>query len=57
VPADSRDLNYSLYFEEGSRKIELAEEYNSHNTYRLTKNELKELLLTLPFIKEQLVKG
>jgi len=54
VPADSRDLNYAQYFESGSEKIELVEEYNSHNTHRLNKKELKSMLLDLPYIKEQL---
>lgn len=54
VPADSRDLNYANYFEKGNEKIETVEEYNSHNTYRLNKEELKKLLLELPFIQESL---
>ncbi len=54
VPADSRDLNYSQYFDSGSDKIELVDEYNSHNTYRLNQKELKALLLDLPYIKEHL---
>jgi UDP-N-acetylglucosamine 4,6-dehydratase/5-epimerase len=57
VPADSRDLNYSQYFEKGSEKIEQVEEYNSHNTYRLNRKELKALLLDLPYVKEQLAHG
>ena len=35
VPADGRDLNYSKYFEDGQEVITQADEYNSHNTYRL----------------------
>jgi UDP-glucose 4-epimerase len=54
VPADSRDLNYANYFEKGNEKIETIDEYNSHNTYRLNKDELKKLLLELPFIQESL---
>jgi len=54
IPADSRDLNYENYFEKGNEDIESAEEYNSHNTYRLSKSELKEILLGLPYIKERL---
>ena len=54
VPADSRDLNYANYFEKGNEKIETIEEYNSHNTYRLNQQELKQLLLELPFIQESL---
>lgn len=54
VPADNRDLNYGKYFDEGNRQITLSDEYNSHNTYRLNKKELKELLLTLPYLKQEL---
>jgi len=43
VPSDNRDLNYDKYFSKGSNKVEL-EEYNSYNTHRLSKVELKELL-------------
>lgn len=56
VPADTRDLNYSKYFDEGNSKIEHVEEYNSHNTHRLLKNELYNLLLNLPYIKTELSK-
>lgn len=55
VPADTRDLNYGLYFDEGDTKISRSEEYNSHNTKRLNREELKKLLLTLDYVKEELV--
>ena len=36
VPADNRDLNYGLYFDEGrSEVVAVQEDYNSHNTERL----------------------
>lgn len=54
VPADSRDLNYSKYFEEGQEVITQAEEYNSHNTYRLNEKELREMLLNLYEIQDEL---
>ena len=54
VPADTRDLNYSKYFDKGNSKIGEVEEYNSHNTHRLSKDELYDLLLNLPFIKNEL---
>lgn len=54
VPADARDLNYANYFTKGNESIEEIQEYNSENTYRLTKPELKKMLLDLPFIKEEL---
>jgi UDP-N-acetylglucosamine 4,6-dehydratase len=56
VPADTRDLNYSKYIDEGNSKIGQVEEYNSHNTHRLSKAELYELLLNLPYIKTELSK-
>jgi UDP-glucose 4-epimerase len=43
VAADNRDLNYNKYFSEGL-SIENMEEYNSYNTQRLSKEELKQLL-------------
>lgn len=54
VPADGRDLNYSKYFEEGQEVITQAEEYNSHNTYRLNEEELREILLNLYEIQDEL---
>jgi UDP-glucose 4-epimerase len=54
VPADTRDLNYAPFFEEGDIKISMTEEYNSHNTTRLDKNALKDLLMKLPYVKQQL---
>jgi UDP-glucose 4-epimerase len=54
IPADNRDLNYAKYIDEGSPKITLSDEYNSHNTHRLTKEELKKLLMDLSFVKQEL---
>ena len=53
VVADSRDLNYSQYFENG-QQIDDIEEYNSHNTHRLNEEELKEMLLNLYEIQDEL---
>lgn len=53
IPSDDRDLNYSKYLEEGNIVTEL-EEYNSHNTYRLSENELLEMLKNLYEIKNYL---
>ena len=50
IPSDNRDLNYGLYFEEGSEELSIYEDYNSHNTYRLNVDEMKEMLLRLEFI-------
>jgi len=54
IPADSRELNYSAYFVSGKSETSATEDYNSHNTKRLSFLETKELLLTLDFIKEEL---
>jgi UDP-N-acetylglucosamine 4,6-dehydratase len=44
VSADNRDLNYNKYFSEGYNFVNHENDYNSHNTKRLTKNELISLL-------------
>lgn len=54
VPADSRDLNYDKYFVEGDKQLTTEEEYNSHNTTRLTVEQVKEKLLSLDFVREEL---
>ena len=54
IPADSRDLNYTKFFEEGETVVTQAHEYHSHNTHRLTERELRELLLDLPEIQDDL---
>ncbi len=51
---DDRDLNYSQYFSEGDQTIESMEDYHSHNTYRLSNNELEALLLKLDYIQSEL---
>jgi UDP-glucose 4-epimerase len=54
VPADNRDLNYAQYFTEGEEKIASFDDYTSHNTQRLNIAQIKELLLKLDFIREEL---
>ena len=54
IPADNRDLNYARYFSEGEEKISHQEDYTSHNTKRLNVEQVKELLLKLDFIKDEL---
>ena len=54
IPADNRDLNYGKYLDEGSPKITLTDEYNSTNTKILTVAEIKEKLLKLPLVQEEL---
>jgi UDP-glucose 4-epimerase len=54
VPADNRDLNYAKFFVEGEMEITEFEDYTSHNTTRLDIEGVKELLLKLSYIQEQL---
>jgi UDP-N-acetylglucosamine 4,6-dehydratase/5-epimerase len=54
IPADTRDLNYNKFFEEGEEVITEAGEYHSHNTHRLNEKELTELLLNLSEIQNDL---
>ncbi|CRK80173.1 polysaccharide biosynthesis protein [Neobacillus massiliamazoniensis] len=56
VPADNRDLNYEKYLEKGSHRISLTDEYNSNNTKILSVEEIKDRLLMLDEINEELVK-
>ncbi|MBR2648182.1 MAG: polysaccharide biosynthesis protein [Sediminibacterium sp.] len=49
VPADNRDLNYNKFFSEGQGSIADLEDYNSHNTRRLTENELIKLLKSIGY--------
>ena len=55
VPADTRDLNYAKFVEEGEQKMTDAlcgEEYNSHNTQRLDVEGMTQLLLKLEFMRK-----
>ena len=54
IPADTRDLNYNLYFVEGKQEVEKELDYNSHNTKRLNVDEMAEMLLKLEFVQEEL---
>lgn len=54
VPVDKRDLNYDKYFVQGTPDFEQIEAYTSHNTTRLDVNGVKDKLLTLQFIREEL---
>lgn len=52
IPADSRDLNYAKYFVQGETAISGFDDYTSHNTQRLSIEEVKQVLLQLDLIKE-----
>lgn len=54
IPCDSRDLNYDKFFTEGNEDMSKIEDYHSHNTRRLDVKGMKELLLKLRFIREDL---
>ncbi len=54
VPADNRDLNYDKYFIEGKDKKTLLTEFNSDNTTRLNVEQVKEKLLQLQYIKDEI---
>ena len=54
VPADNRDLNYDKYFVAGHEQITVASDYNSHNTRRLSVDELAKMLLKLEYVQKEL---
>jgi len=56
VPSDSRDLNYDKYFVTGNEERNTLTEFNSNNTRLLTVDEVKEKLLGLSYIQEELSK-
>lgn len=54
IPCDTRDLNYDKFFTKGNEEVSKIEDYHSHNTKRLDVEGMKELLLKLRFIQEDL---
>jgi len=54
IPCDGRDLNYDKYFIEGEERISAFEDYHSHNTRRLDKEEMIQLLLKISMIRDDL---
>lgn len=52
IPADNRDLNYAKYFNDGEERISSLDDYTSHNTERLSIEQVKSLLQNLDFIQE-----
>jgi UDP-glucose 4-epimerase len=56
VPLDTRDLNYSVYFEQGEARPAALDAYTSHNTIRLDVEGVKKLLLAIPEISQALGK-
>lgn len=54
IPADNRDLNYAKYFVEGETRVSASEDYTSHTTERLDRQQVIDLLLSLDYVQEQL---
>ena len=57
VPSDNRGLNYDKYFKDGDKERTNLSEFNSNNTTLLTVEEVKEKLLSLAYIREELEKN
>ena len=56
VPCDKRGLNYDKYFKDGDIKRNTLTEFNSNNTQLLSVNDVKQKLLELDYIQEELAK-
>ena len=56
VPCDKRGLNYDKYFVQGDVERNTLTEFNSHNTELLNVEQVKEKLLSLEYIREELTK-
>lgn len=54
VPADNRDLNYNVYFQEGQEILSHEEDYHSHNTQRLDVDGMAAMLLKLDLVQREL---
>lgn len=54
VPADKRDLNYDKYFKTGDTDRNILSEFNSNNTELLDVEQVKEKLLTLSYIRDEI---
>lgn len=55
IPADNRDLNYAKFIEEGEKVVNQTLEYHSHNTRQLDESELRDMLLHIQEIKDDLI--
>jgi UDP-glucose 4-epimerase len=54
VPADNRGLNYDKYFSDGNMERKKLSEFDSNNTELLDVEQVKEKLLSLSYIQEEL---
>tara|TARA_B100000795_G_scaffold57144_1_gene37825 strand:- start:11670 stop:12677 length:1008 start_codon:yes stop_codon:yes gene_type:complete len=55
IKADTRTINYETYFTKGKKALSSIEDYNSHNTKRLSVNEVKKILLKIDFVKKEII--
>jgi UDP-glucose 4-epimerase len=53
VPVDKRDLNYEKYYSDGNIEQVKLSSFNSNNTTLLNVNQVKELLLTIQYISDE----
>jgi UDP-N-acetylglucosamine 4,6-dehydratase len=56
IPLDGRDLDYGLYTDEGDKRVEVVEEYHSHNTDRLDVEGVRGVLLEVPEMRAALAR-
>ncbi|MEG2146946.1 MAG: polysaccharide biosynthesis protein, partial [Lachnospiraceae bacterium] len=54
VPCDKRDLNYDRYFKDGDVERNKLTEFNSNNTELLNVEQVKDKLLTLQYIQDEI---
>lgn len=54
IPSDNRNLNYDKFILEGQPEANDIDDYTSHNTKRMTVVQIKELLMNLKFIQDEL---
>jgi UDP-glucose 4-epimerase len=54
IQADNRDLNYSIYVEEGDLGQTRYDDYDSHTVDRMSVAEVEDLLVTLPEVRAEL---
>ncbi len=54
VPSDNRDLNYAKYFSEGQTEIADLSDYTSDNTKILDVEDVKNLLMSLSYVRQEL---
>lgn len=54
IPKDDRNLNYGKYFNAGEPLLDSIQPYTSHNTRRLSVEEIKERLLGLSYVQKEL---